>query len=347
MLSGRYEHWASFPAFVNPRWCSLIYRTFVRERVDIILCRDLPLAPVAVVIGKMLGLPVVIDVAEHYPGLLRDLYNRHNFKFRNLLIRNPYLASVVERIALPAADRLLVVVEESARRLERIGVDPERITVVSNTPPAPDLVRVGPTSAGRNGEPMRLVYLGKIEYSRGLSIALQALQRMQSDGPPVTLDVFGTGRQLEFHRREADRLGLNGTVTFHGFRPHEEALGRLSSFDVGVIPHHATRHWNYTIQNKLFDYMGAGLPVLVSSMPPAARIVSATGAGLVFHDRNVHSFTEAVQHLSDPAVRERMGAAGRKAVAQTYSWEHDAQRLKAAIEDTAANALHDPSQPAV
>lgn len=340
MLSGRYEHWASFPAFVNPRWCSLIYRTFVRERVDIILCRDLPLAPLAVVIGKMLRRPVVIDVAEHYPGLLRDLYNQHDFKIRNLLIRNPYLASVVERLTLPAADRLLVVVEESARRLERIGVDPERITIVSNTPPAVDRIRVGTTGSARDGGPMRMVYLGKIEHSRGLSIALQALQRMQSAGPPVTLDVFGGGWQLEFHRREAERLGLNGTVTFHGFRPHEEVLQRLESFDIGVIPHHATRHWNYTIQNKLFDYMGAGLPVLVSSMPPAARIVSQTGAGLVFQDRDVHSFTEAVKRLSDPAVRERMGAAGRRAVAETYSWEHDAQRLRVAIEDTAANSRY-------
>ncbi len=340
MLSGQYDHWASFPAFVNPRWCSLIYRTFVRERVNIILCRDLPLAPVALVIGKMLRRPVVIDVAEHYPGLLRDLYSRHNFKFRNLLIRNPYLASVVERIALPAADRLLVVVEESAKRLERIGVDPARITVVSNTPPAVERIQIGSTEPARNGGAMHMVYLGKIEYSRGLSVALQALQRMQSDGPPATLDVFGAGRQLELHRGEAERLGLNGTVRFHGSRPHMEALERLSSFDVGIIPHHATRHWNYTIQNKLFDYMGAGLPVLVSSMPPAARIVSQTGAGLVFQDRDVRSFADAVKRLCDPVVRERMGAAGRRAVAQKYSWEYDAQRLRVAIEDTVAHSRY-------
>ncbi len=340
--SGRFEHWASFPAFVNPRWYRLIHRTFLREDVDVILCRDLPLAPVAVAVGRRLRRPVVIDVAEHYPGLLQDLYNPHNFKLRNLLIRNPVFASIVERLVLPAADRVLVVVEESGKRLESLTVDSTRIVLVSNTPPAAKVdamasIRVSPR---RNGGPLRLVYLGKIEYSRGLSVALHGLRELKRAGPPVTLDIFGTGRQFDFHVHESRRLGVEGMVTFHGHRPHDEAIGRLPSFDVGIIPHHATNHWNYTVQNKLFDYMAAGIPILVSSMPPAARIVSQTGAGLVFQDRDPHSFVDALKELRCPERRTKMGAAGRDAVRRRYSWEHDRARLQDALESVVRDQPH-------
>ena len=44
-----------FPAFFNPRWVGLILRTARRARADLILCRDLPLAPTAHWVAQRLG----------------------------------------------------------------------------------------------------------------------------------------------------------------------------------------------------------------------------------------------------------------------------------------------------
>ncbi len=338
-LPGAVERASSFPAFVNPRWYSLAKKVFEQHDVDVILCRDLPLAPLALAVGRKLGKPVMVDVAEHYPAMLRDLYNRHDFRVQNLLIRNPYLASVVERLTLPAVDHVLVVVEESAERLVKLGVDPARITVVSNIPPTPERgASANGTEARASDGTLRLVYLGKIERSRGLDVVLEGLATLRGDTPRVTLDVFGDGMSLERHRREAEAKGLGERVTFHGHRPYQEVLDRLPTFDVGVIPHHATDQWNYTIQNKLFDYMAAGIPLLVSSMPPAARVLSETGAGVVFADRDAASFVQTLRQLEDGDARRRMGAAGRNAVRTRYNWDYYGARLLEAVERCVAAA---------
>jgi glycosyltransferase involved in cell wall biosynthesis len=326
------ERRSSFPAFMNPRWWRLAYGVFRAANVDLVLCRDLPLAPLALRVARRLGRPLLIDIAEHYPGLLKDLYNFHDFRPHNLLVRNPLLAKLVERSTLPHADGVLVVVAEMTARLAALGVPADRITLVSNTPTRQRIeAMTSKTRYGNSGE-LRLVYLGKVERSRGLGTVLKAMRAT----PAVTLDVFGDGSSLQLHRRSAERWGLNQRVTFHGHRAYDEVLGQLSRFDAGVIPHHATDHWNYTIQNKLFDYMAAGLPVVVSSMPPAVRIVTEAGAGMVFRDREPRSLITVLNGLAEPVKREALGKAGRAAVEKAYNWDRDAERLIDAVSRLAA-----------
>jgi len=277
---------------------------------------------------------VIVDVAEHYPGVLRDLYNRHDFRLGNLVVRNPWLAALVERWTLPHADGVWVVVEEMAERLETKGVPASRISIVSNTPLPERITRLEtiPHSEAQAGA-LRLVYLGNVEWSRGLPTVLEALSLLPPNIRP-TLDVFGDGSGLARARRSAEILGLQDRVTFHGRVPYPEALDSLPRFDVGLIPHHVTDQWEWTVQNKLFDYMAAGLPVLASAMKPASRIIESVGCGLVFSDRNVRECASRIAQLADPVLRSTLGAAGRQAVQGPYSWQHDAHRLLASLEST-------------
>ena len=97
--------------------------------------------------------------------------------------------------------------------------------------------------------------------------------------------------------------------------------------DVGVIPHHATEHWNTTLPNKLFDYMAAGIPVLSSDTIPVKRTVNGTGCGLIYRDRDHDDFARQAMQLAKPAVRHRLGSAGRTAIVERYNWELDAERM--------------------
>lgn len=333
----------SFPAFVNPRWYTLARDVFRRERVDVILCRDLPLAPLALAVGRSLHRPVALDIAEHYPGLLADLYNAHDFRTGNLLVRNPWLATVLERETLPRADAVLVVVDEMRDRLIAMGVRPERITVVSNTPTSERIAMMATKTRPGRGPVPRLVYLGKIERSRGIHVVIEALAIVRQRGGEARLDVFGEGTSLDAERELAGRLGVSDWITFHGHQPYATVLAALPSFDAGVIPHHATDHWNFTIQNKLFDYMAARLPVLVSSMPPATRIVGQGGSGLVFRDRDPADLARLLLEFPGEPELRQMGERGRRAVEATYNWDRDSARLVTALERLVPSAAAAPA----
>lgn len=339
-LTGMLEPWdgaLSFPAFVSPRWFSFVRGVFAREQVDVVMCRDLPLAPLGLAVARSLGRPVVLDIAEHYPGLLADLYNERDFTFSNLLVRNPLLASVIERFVLPRADGVLVVVDEMAERMVEMGVPRERITVVSNTPRADRATMMGeaPRVPHQPGEPLRIVYLGKIERPRGLDVVIRAVALLKQQNHHVIFEVYGAGKDAATEQALAAQLGVSDRVIFHGHQPYDQVLARLPTFDAGIIPHHATDHCSFTIPNKLFDCMAAGLPVIVSSMPPAARIVRSTGSGFVFKDRDPEDLAKLLRHFPGTAEQKVLGENGRRAVREEYHWDQDAERLVAAIERVA------------
>src|SRR6476620_1585165 len=68
-LSKRLDAMATFPAFFNPRWISAILGTAKACRAELLMVRDLPLAPTAIAVGRLLRIPVVLDMAENYPAM--------------------------------------------------------------------------------------------------------------------------------------------------------------------------------------------------------------------------------------------------------------------------------------
>ena len=334
--AGRWiAHITSFPAFVNPRWIVHLYMATREAGVDVLLCRDLPLAPVALWIGRRLRVPVVVDIAEDYPAMLRHRFHWRDFRIHNLVVRNPYLARLVERYVIRRADALLVVVEESAARLMDAGVPSSRIDVVCNTPTAARIQECGEIGARRNGigsGSLRMAYLGLLGHSRGIETVLRALALLRDGGTEVKFDVVGPleeGRNLPALAR---RLGIDQLVSFHGRMPYDKALRLVASCDLGIVPHHASEHWRTTIPNKLFDYMASSMPVIVSDTPPAKRIVETTGCGVVFRDRDPSDLCQQIRRLLDGELRETMGRAGRRAVLEYYNWQQDSARMVARLE---------------
>jgi glycosyltransferase involved in cell wall biosynthesis len=331
LLPRRLDGALQFPAFFNPRWYRHLVATGRTTGADIILVRDLPLAPTAIAAGRRLGVPVVLDMAENYPAMMRSLWETGTQRPLDWLVRNPGMVAAVERWVLRHVDHVIVVVEESGERLVHLGLDPARITVVGNTPWRRRLDEV-PARTHRAGEVLRLGYLGLLEAPRGIATVLRALARTRDAGLRVHATIVGDGMDRGRFEALAAELRLGpAEVRFTGRLPHAEALAAVADADVGLVPHLAVEAWNTTIPNKLFDYMAAGLPVLSSNAKPAARIVRETGAGLVYGDTDDAALAEAIVALREPARRAAFGMAGREAVASRYHWEKDVGRLEAML----------------
>lgn len=341
---------SQFPAFFNPRWMNLIEGTAKSADADLLLCRDLPLAPACYWVSKRLDLPIVLDMAENYPAMIRDLWTTGTQRVWDVAVRNPKIVELVERWTLPRMDRIIVVVEESRDRLVEMGVPRDRITLVSNTPPVSRLEET-PEAGGEedaDSEPaggdergLEVTYLGLMEKARGVSLLIEAAARCRRRGLPVQLSLIGDGQDLDFFVEQARDLGMDqSTARFHGYLENQEALDRVALSDVGVIPHHAYESWNTTIPNKLFDYMAAGIPVVASDAEPVERVLRETGAGLVFADRDVDALEDTLVRLHEAGARGRskMGRAGREAVREEYNWDLDSARLVSALESAVSGA---------
>lgn len=330
-LGQRLDGALGFPAFVNPRWVSLLSRAVQGVRADVIIARDLPLCPTALWVGRRAGIPVVFDMAENYPAMMRDIWNVGRHGALDWILRNPTAVAAVERYCLPRVDHVITVVEESAQRVMRAGVPESRVSIVSNTPFLSRLPSLPQRDRSPN-RPLELIYLGLIEIPRGIEEVLEALAILRNGPRPVHCTFIGAGRDELLLRQRALALGVQAEAKFVGFVPYREALELVARADIGIVPHRATEAWNTTIPNKLFDYMGACLPVVTSDAAPAARIVREAGAGEVFRSQDSRDLSHVITRLFDSNVRAARGEAGRRAVFERYNWGRDSDRLLKAID---------------
>jgi len=324
----------NFPFAFNPIWIHSIAQVVRDTQADLILVRDILLALPAVILGRFFQIPVILDMAENYPAMLRDRIRYTPTGRLAALIRHPSNALVVECVALKFVDHVIVVVEESRERLVHKGVPWERISVVGNTPKLDQWLQV--ERALQRVTPQRemnLVYLGNLDGSRGVDVAIRAVEFLKRIGRLVRLSIIGDGPCIQELRNLASKLSVEDRVLITGRLPWARIEAIMAKAHVGIIPHYVTDAWNSTIPNKLFDYMCMGLPVIVSDAKPTARIVQAERCGEVFRDRNPEDLARCVLLLENPELCKREGCAGKVAVRERYNWERDSQVLVKVVQN--------------
>jgi hypothetical protein len=93
---------AAAPLFFNPFWSRGIWQAVRREHLDMLVVRDLPMALAVAAVGKMLGVPVVLDMAENYPAALLT-YGKT--LYAPFLFAHAWLPRRYERLVLALIDR--------------------------------------------------------------------------------------------------------------------------------------------------------------------------------------------------------------------------------------------------
>ncbi len=322
------------PSPLNPLWFYATRALLARRRFDLLVVRDLHVAPAGIAAARAAGVPVVLDLAENWPSLLREWRKREGWNLQNVLLRHPAGSRIIERLAVARADHVLVVVQEMKERLvTSLGVAPERVSVVMNTPRLlpHELLPAKPRAQRRDS--LLLVYLGEVHQGRGLDTALHAVARARAGGLPVHLWIIGRGKpqQQRRLRRLAAQLGIEGAVEFLGWMPQGQAFEVAAAADVGICPFPPSELNDTTISNKMFEYMNLGLPVACADVRPARRIMEETGAGVVFAAGSVEAMAAAITRMADPATRAACGAAGRRAAEKRYNWEMDGAVMEEAL----------------
>ncbi len=284
------------------------------------------MALAAIIIGKIHKIPVILDMAEPYPEMIRLIWKFEPFKTSNIFVRNPFLADIIEKITLKYVDHIFAMVDESKDRLVNKGVSPDKISIVSNTPILRRFQEAKATFPGLLGNhkgKLILLYVGLLNLSRGLDTVLESLSQFIKINDNFLLALLGTGNAVEHLRAIARKLKIENHVGFEGWVDNKLVPEYIASSDICIVPHHKCSHWNNTIPNKLFDYMAAGRPVLATDVAPMKRIVQETGSGLIYKDYDIENFISQLAKLQDMELREKLGQNGTKAIKEHYNWDND------------------------
>lgn len=328
---------ASPPGRLNRIWQLLrVYRMARRTVVDCYHCNE----PDAWFIGAILKISrrchLVFDVHENYPAMVGQRQS-------HLLLRwlTTHAVYWLIRILTPFADRIVF-----AKPGDMIHYDStaHRNVVCRNLP----LIKLLDVTVAESPRRVRestgisAIHIGNMTSIRGFTQLLKAMQLMGNETFSVTLMGTLSEDRDDSIQKQIDDVGLSDRVHLRPWMSLAEMFKELQNHDIGLVLFQpGYDNHRAALPHKLFDYMLAGLPVVVPECCPAiVEIVRAHDCGLVVDSSDPSAISSSLDKLaSTPSVRHRMGENGRQAVLKEYNWESESTRLIQMYSELAATRM--------
>lgn len=248
----------------------------------------------------------------------------------------------LEKQFITKADRVVTVSPDLARRLQDDYQLPQLPDVVINAPwyeaKRRPLAGVRGDCALPDETPL-LVYSGGMTEARGVLTAIAALPAL----PQVHLALVPTpprGAFLSQAWQYAVELGVADRVHISSPVHPQDVVAHLATADIGLIPLHRFASHDVALTNKLFEYLHAGLPVVVSDCPAQEQFVNHLQIGAVHRAADPESFAAAVMTVLSQLPKYR-NAVTNLDLSANWSWQHSEQVLISAV-----SALRPPGRPA-
>ena len=300
----------------------MLYRMAREEDADVYHCNEADSWGVGVALRLLRGKRCVFDVHEHYPSTFAQS--------RFPIWLQPAVAGAVRlvfRVLTPFTDRIVLAKRSVA---DDFHTDPAKKVLVQNYTPLSGLNFAAAAHADVAKESYTLVHLGLFSKMRGWPQVLDAMALMQHKN--LRLLVIGEindGSRDEF-QQQVQLLGLADRVSQLDWMPFDQAFAHLLQADIGLIAFQpGVQNHVYAMPHKMFDYMAAGLAVMLPEFAvEVAPVVKESRCGVLIDSGDPHDIAAKLDALlTDPAAMQAMGQRGREAVKQHYNWEAEATRL--------------------
>lgn len=272
---------------------------------------------------------------------VRDLWPR--FAVAMGVIRNPLLiaaAEGLERFLYRQADQVIVnspgfldhVQGRGARRVALIpnGADPLLFEVHAA---AEDLRRLYHLE-----DKTVVLYAGAHGPANDLQVVLEAARQLENK--PIHFLLVGDGKDKPRLQQLAEAWGLKN-VTFLPPVPKREMPTILRAADIGLAILKPLEEYKTTYPNKVFDYMAAGLPILLVIDGVIRKVVEQAECGLFVPPGDAQALAKATQELAaDAQRRRRMGEQGRAYLEAHFSRRALGEQLRQLLEEMMAQHEH-------
>lgn len=291
-----------------------VFRAALDERADVYHFHDPELMFVGLAL-RLTGARVVFDVHEDIP---LDIVCK---TWIPRFLRGPVSAASV--VALRLLHRGYSAVVAATPSIARHFVDRNTV-VVCNYPSIDELPKAGGDFRTR---PESAVYLGHITELRGIVEMVGAMGSRRL-GERIRLSLAGAFESEELEHEVRAMPGWR-RVDFSGWCHRSEVEQLLSSARVGLLILRPTASFEDSMPTKLYEYLGAGLPVIVSDFLRCSALVREFDCGLVVDPFDTDAIAAAITQLvNDPARAQAMGERGRRVVNERYQWTTEGNKLQ-------------------
>ena len=285
------------------------------RKADLLVANDLDTLLPNYLVSKTKNIPLVYDSHEYFTEV-PELVNRKKVQgvWKN-----------IEKRIFPKLKTVITVNDSIAELYEKeYGIRP---FVVRNISPARKLNGVADRSSlGLPGDKYILILQGSgINIQRGAEEMVLAMQYV----PDAILLIVGGGDVMGKLKKIVREKKLEDKVIFRPRQPYNELFRLTSAADLGLTLDKDTNiNYRYSLPNKLFDYIQAGIPVLASPLPEIKKIISKYDIGDFIEGHEPETIATKVNEILADKELLKKWKKNVNFAASKLTWENEEQLLK-------------------
>lgn len=164
---------------------------------------------------------------------------------------------------------------------------------------------------------LKLITACRLEEKKGVNVVIESLPLILQQFPEATLDVVGGGSLEQKLKEQADNLGLNGKIKFHGKVKQAHVTEMMKRAHIFCFPTSASEGFPKVV----IEALASGLPVITTKVSVLPQLIG-NGCGVLLNKPTSENIAEAVQGiLSDEGYYHQLST---KAIetAKQYSLEN-------------------------
>jgi len=248
---------------------------------DIIHCNDLLTLPMGVIVKKFYNKDVkIVYDAHEYETELNGLEGGKK-RFRKLL----------ERSLIKYADKVITVSNSIAEEYVRLyGI--EKPALVLNTPPYTPIVKkdIFRETFGIKKIQTIFLYQGGLVNGRGIEDILASFKEINNENSVIVFMGYGV-----FEDTIKEAASQHNNIFFHPAVSPSVLLNYTSSADFGIsMIEDICLSYRYCLPNKMFEYIMAEVPVIVSNLPEMKKVIDTHKVGVVANGTDRKSLEDAI-----------------------------------------------------
>ncbi|MBP6977763.1 MAG: glycosyltransferase [Bacteroidales bacterium] len=284
------------------------------HRADLLVANDLDTLLPNFLIHRIRKIPMIYDSHEYFTGVPE-------------LVDRPFVQHFWKRIEKWIFPRLkeVITVNDSIAHLyhQEYGT---RLHVVRNIPPNR---ATGNTMTRRElnlPENKYIVLLqgAGINIQRGAEEAIEAMQYLDD----AILLIIGGGDIVSVLPDMVGRLHLEEKVFFIPKQPFERLFHFTRCADIGITLDKDTNiNYRFSLPNKLFDYIHAGLPVLASPLPEIRKIIEKYKVGMMIESHDPKHIAERIDIMLKDTERRKVWKENLRIATAELNWENEKKIL--------------------
>jgi len=175
-----------------------------------------------------------------------------------------------------------------------------------------------------------IIYQGAINVNRGIEQMVLAMLHLEN----TILYIAGAGDISEKIKTLIETNNLSQKVKMLGRIPLEKLHNYTVQADLGLsLEEDAGLNYRFALPNKLFDYIQAEVPVLVSNLPEMKNLVEHYQVGEIIENHTPEHIAAKIKSMLDNQDQLPTWKANTQKAAQELNWEKETQFLKGFLKE--------------